>query len=214
MLPEDFMASFILLSIVNFVLSPRGNQGNKNTRIIWKNKTWCKKRNAGTSLVNTNWIYFVIIILVRLFLREKKVRSSMGGRGGRVTGNYLLHFVHWGHGHFITWKYVKQCGPACSAENNEVQGFEFKSSLSNWICSEEKLKSMTEDCLRPSNFTLLDHWPQQGLEDRINWPSSLFSNMWWMQMHSAKCCGECKDSWIPRLIQRCSQSKQEYGTYT
>ena len=51
-----------------------------------------------------------------------------------------------------------------------------KSSWSNWICSEEKLRSMTEGCMRPCNLTQVDHW-SQALEDRINWPLSLFSNM-------------------------------------
>ena len=66
MLPEDFMASFILLSVVNFVLSPGGNQGNENTCIIRNTKIKPEVRKEMQellSLVSTKWIYFVIIFV-------------------------------------------------------------------------------------------------------------------------------------------------------
>ena len=106
MLPEDFMASFILLSVINFVLSPGGNQGNENTCIIQNTKVKPdirKEMQELLSLVSTKWIYFVIIF-VHLFLGEKEVHSSVfsqgGGEGWGGRGNCLLHFVHWGHGYF------------------------------------------------------------------------------------------------------------------
>lgn len=95
MLPEDFMASFILLSVVNFVLSPGGNQGNENTCIIRNTKIKPKVRKEMQellSLVSTKWIYFVIIF-VHLFLGEKEVHSSVfvqGGGEGEAIVCYIL----------------------------------------------------------------------------------------------------------------------------
>ena len=95
MLPEDFMASFILLSVVNFVLSPGGNQGNENTCIIRNTKIKPEVRKEMQellSLVSTKWIYFVIIF-VHLFLGEKEVHSSVfvqGGGEGEPIVCYIL----------------------------------------------------------------------------------------------------------------------------
>lgn len=85
MLPEDFMASFILLSVINFVLSPGGNQGNENSCIIRNTKVKPdirKEMQDLLSLVSTKWIYFVIIF-VHLFLGEKEVQGGLRKGVGR-----------------------------------------------------------------------------------------------------------------------------------